>query len=193
MSLDAVRATRVNCWVVWGLSVLAFAFNKQFFKGSSTEPRISHVLQTDLFNYSGSRVGKFTAAESVLKASFSPAETLILPAFPTGFTQLCSSSYVSPSQLSNPIPAHSPSPLPPTAPGCERPAPDSTHMEVNLRGAELKTPTDLVSSGTRKRTHNLLLPDFSAVSKLYVQTPLKKGKKCARSPQKHQILSSVNF
>lgn len=109
--------------------MLAFAFNKQFFKGSSTEARISHVLKPDLFNYSASRVGRFIATESVLKASFSPAETLILPAFPSGFTQLCSSSYVSPSQLSNSLPAHSPSPPPPTAPGCGRPAPDSTHME----------------------------------------------------------------
>lgn len=58
-----------------------------------------------------------------------------------------------------------------------------TWREVNLRGAALKTPTDLVSSGMRKRMHNLLLPDFSAVSKLYMQTQLKKEEMCQVAPK----------
>lgn len=34
----------------------ALAFNKPFFKSSSIEPRISHVLKIGLFDDSGSRV-----------------------------------------------------------------------------------------------------------------------------------------
>lgn len=50
-------------------------------------------------------------------------------------------------------------------------------MEVDLRGAELKPLTDLVSVGTRKGRHNLLLPEFGAIEKLYVQTQKKNQNK----------------
>lgn len=113
-----------------------------------------------------------------------------MPAFPTSFTQPHPSSYVASSQLSSPLPARSsghrhPSPLPLTPAGFERPASDSTHTEVNLQGAEPKPLTDLVSLGMRKGMHNMLLPGFSATSKLYVQTQLKKKmKRDYQVPQK---------
>lgn len=63
----------------------------------------------------------------MLTASLSPIEKpdLTTPAFPTGFTQPHSSSYAASSS------------------GFERPAPHSTHVEADLRGAEPKPLTNL--------------------------------------------------
>lgn len=70
---------------------------------------------------------------------------------------------------------HTPPPL--TLPGLERSDPSNTHMGINLRSAEPKPPTGLISLGKRTGIHSLLLPETGHIKAVHANKIEKKKKK----------------